>query len=309
MKKFIPILVFATIFLSSSGQEKATLKPEDDKLVLTGSTPCDQLMKSTLHLSSDELIDFMKWELTLTGNADKGSFMLKLNYGESQPNTSGFKQGGKNISFSGEYDAVLSDSEKLHGMIYSLRSNETGILIRMIKVNDNIFHLLTNDYRLFIGNGGWSYTLNRKSPLQPGTLPVLTDLEYVLSDTAVRSVFDGRTPCSPIASEYNFPASGDCYKIKWRLILLRDPATHLPGEYILQNIFAGDRKATGTWDISVGTQSNPGVVIYRLDPGKPEKSLSFLAADRNVLFFLDRNDQIFTGNSDFSFTLNRIPGK
>jgi hypothetical protein len=267
-------------------------------------------MKSTLYLPSDELIDFMKWELTLTGNADKGSFLLNLNYGESQPNTSGFKQGGKNISCSGKYDAVLTESENLHGTVYSLRSNdETGIIIRMIKVNENIYHLLTNDDRLFIGNGGWSYTLNRKPPLHPGTLPVLTDLEYVLSDTTVKSVFDGRTPCSPIAAEYNFPASGDCFKIKWRLTLLRDPATHLPGEYILQNIFAGDRKATGTWEISVGTPLSPGVVIYRLDPGKPEKSLSFLAADRNVLYFLDRNDQIFTGNSDFSFTLNRVPGK
>jgi len=308
MNKLIPLLVFATIFSSSSGQEETTLEP--DKLVLTGSTPCDQLMKSTLYLPSDELIDFMKWELTLTGNADKGSFLLNLNYGESQPNTSGFKQGGKNISCSGKYDAVLSDSENLHGTVYSLRSNDkTGIIIRMIKVNENIFHLLTNDDRLFIGNGGWSYTLNRKPPLQPGTLPVLTDLKYVLSDTTVKSVFDGRTPCSPIAAEYNFPASGDCFKIKWRLTLLRDPQTHLPGEYILQNIFAGDRKATGTWEISVGTPLSPGVVIYRLDPGKPEKSLSFLAADRNVLYFLDRNDQIFTGNSDFSFTLNRVPGK
>jgi hypothetical protein len=36
-----------------------------------------------------------------------------------------------------------------------------------------------------------------------------------------------------------------------------------------------------------------------------KKTLSLLAADENVLFFLDKNQKLYVGNEDFSYTLNR----
>jgi len=45
--------------------------------------------------------------------------------------------------------------------------------------------------------------------------------------------------------------------------------------------------------------------IYVLDPDKPERSLFLLQGDENVLFLLDRNQQLYVGNKDFSYTLNR----
>lgn len=300
-------MLLVITFISSSGSRKPWSGMNEDTIVLTGSTPCDNMIRSMLHLPAEGPLDFMRWELTLSGDDKKGTFMLKLNYGESQPNTLGFREGGKNAGIAGNYNVVLLKNEMLQGKVYSLQGNDgKGILIRMIKVTGNVFHLLTHDDRLLIGNGGWSYTLNRKNPL-PGNSPtVLSGQEFVLSNPPVRSVFDGRTPCFPVASEYNFPAKNDCFKIKWRLILLRDPVTNLPGEYILENVFTRKKSLTGKWGISLGTPSSPGAVIYRLDPDKPEKSLSFFAASRDVLFFLDRNDQLYTGNSDFSFTLNRV---
>jgi hypothetical protein len=54
-----------------------------------------------------------------------------------------------------------------------------------------------------------------------------------------------------------------------------------------------------------GIPSNPNAIIYQLDPGKPEQSISLLIADENVAFFLDGNNKLFTGNKNFSYTLDR----
>ena len=62
---------------------------------------------------------------------------------------------------------------------------------------------------------------------------------------------------------------------------------------------------TGKWTIIKGIQSNPKAVIYQLDPDKPEQSISLLLGDENVAFFLHKDNQLFTGNEDFSYTLNK----
>jgi hypothetical protein len=59
---------------------------------------------------------------------------------------------------------------------------------------------------------------------------------------------------------------------------------------------------TGNWRV---IQEFNGPLIYQLDPDKPSKTISFFAADQNVLFILNREWQLYTGNSDFSFTLNK----
>jgi hypothetical protein len=54
-------------------------------------------------------------------------------------------------------------------------------------------------------------------------------------------------------------------------------------------------------DIQFG-EAAPG--ILQLDPAAPDKSISFLMAN-DVLFFLHKSNELYTGNENFSFTLNR----
>jgi hypothetical protein len=46
-------------------------------------------------------------------------------------------------------------------------------------------------------------------------------------------------------------------------------------------------------------------MIIELAANKEEKPVSILAGDENVLFFLDTDGNLMTGNGDFSYTLNR----
>lgn len=261
-------------------------------ITLVGSTPGDEQIKSLLAIPADSKIDFIRWNLVLN---TQHTFSLDIVFGESKPNTMGFKADNK-LSIKGEYN--------INGAIYQLTSKQLPAGISIIKLNANVFHLLSPQKELLPGNGGWSYTLNRKPVLNEGSagLPVLTQLA---TDTARQIIFEGRTPCREFADEYNLSVQPDCFKLKWKLVLNKDPKTLQPATYLLYRTNTRESIITGNWAIGKGVPSNPNAIIYQLDPDQPEKSISLLLGDENVLFFLHKDKQLYTGNEDFSFTLNR----
>ncbi len=259
---------------------------------LVGSTPCGTDVRKMLTIPVDIKCDFIRWDLNLDAR-DKGRFQLDINYGEGQPNTPGFWYGGLKRSFSGVVSARGRSS-------FELRADRAEMTTSIEKISENIYHLLDANKRRMIGTGGWSYTLNRKSPVENASIINLPagpespkeDVTYV-----------GRTPCRELMSLLHM--SDPCYKIKWKLVLKRDPRSGEPVNYILSR--TGDRTQTleGKWSVESGKASAPKAVVYRLDPDKPEKAIDLLAAENDLLFFLDQNGRLLTGNADFSFTLNR----
>ncbi len=155
-----------------------------------------------------------------------------------------------------------------------------------------------------VGNGGWSYTLNRKDALTNSSMVLPSRITFSPNDTAQQVIFDGRTPCLDFAKQYNLQVGNDCHKLKWKLTLFRDSKTNNPTTYALQTINRPNI-IEGKWTIIKGIKTNSEAIIYQLDPDKPSESMSFWVGDENVLFFLDKENQLFTGNDDFSFTLNR----
>ena len=123
-------------------------------------------------------------------------------------------------------------------------------------------------------------------------------------------VFDGRTPCKDLAKMLDEQAPSDCIKIKWRLTLYVDSITRKPDSYSLLGFMrekGGPRK--GSWSIIKGTKEDPEATIYKLDDNNGKPSLFLLKGDDNVLFFLDSEMKHLVGNRDFSYALNRMPGK
>jgi NlpE N-terminal domain len=294
----INIFLAACVLLTNSCSGAGTANVLSSKTVLVGSTPGDSLMKSLLAINPESRIDFIRWDLTLNhAENDSKTFVLNIVFGEGQPNTNGFKGGGEKLSFEGTY--VISKN------IYELKNEKTSTKISLIKLNDNLFHLLTPDNKLMVGNGGWSYTLSRKdSPANSSTV-FPSRITSLPDDIARQVIFEGRTPCLDFARQYNLQVGNDCHKLKWKLTLFRDSKTNKPTTYALQTTLNRPNITEGKWTIIKGIKTNSEAVIYRLDPDKPDESVSFLVGDENVLFFLDKRNQLFTGNGDFSFTLNR----
>lgn len=265
--------------------------------VLVGCTPGDPLIKSVLNIFYKTNVDFIRWNLTLKSTVTGfNTFILNLNYGESKPNTLGFKEGGEKLYLEGTYDVSTITEGNLKRTIYQLKCNNSKInIISFVKLNENLYHLLSPGKKLLVGNGEWSYTLSRKTPVDSNVLPQLTIPSVLLMDTITQIVYEGRTPCQ----------DPGCSKIKWRLTLNRDPATLLPTTYVLLRISDKQSEVQGNWSITKGSPSNSEAVIYRLDPENPEKTIALFAADRNVIFFLDKTSQLIIGNGDFSYTLNK----
>jgi hypothetical protein len=303
-EKPVTIIIAICIFILFSGLN-SNQQPTDntDEIVYTGCTPGDQYIKSVFNIPEDVKVDFIRWNLTLK---DQKFFILKLVYGVAKPNTLGFINGGKTLTLEGEYSVSKDVKDNVKRTIYWLKSDNGYSSFEMVKINENLFHLLTPENKLMVGNGGWSYTLNRKEPVPSDELQAIIFSSEILLDTARQTIYEGRTPCVEIARDANIDIPVDCFKLKWKLILNRDPSTQAATTYQLSrtNSSQSDQKK-GTWTIKIGTPANADAVIYKLDPDIPDKSISFLVADENIIFFLDKNYRLLTGNQDFSYTLNR----
>jgi hypothetical protein len=119
-------------------------------------------------------------------------------------------------------------------------------------------------------------------------------------------IFDGRSPCQELARMIQEKVTPECTKIKWRLALYKDAVTGKPDGYQLWGlIYRNDHPREGQWQIIKGTKADPDAIVYQLDlEGKP--SIFLQQGDDNVLFFLDADRNLFVGNRDFSYTLNRV---
>jgi hypothetical protein len=301
---FFSLLLICILFpvsFSDNGITKGYATP----MILVGSTPGDEIIKSLLTIPDSTPVDFIRWNLKLDTLTDQNTFELTIAFGVSQPNTSGFKK-EEHLSFKGTYSVSKTGDIKPNGETIHLDCSKLPVGISLIKLNKNLFHLLTPANQLMIGNGGWSYTLSNKQPVHSSEVPAFTKSLALITDTSRQVIFEGRTPCLDFAKENNLAVPPDCFKLKWKLTLYRDPQTHRPATYLLQGTINRQNDFTGNWQIIRGIPSNSQAVIYKLDPEKPEKSISFLAGDENVLFFLDKANRLYVGNSDFSFTLNKI---
>lgn len=272
----------------------------DPEITLVGSTPGDESIKSMLSIPADTKIDFIRWSLKMD---DKNTFVLDVTYGVSQPNTLDFKGDGQKQTIKGRYLITKSQHNGFQE-VYQLMSDDLSENVSLVKLNENLFHILTSQNQLMVGNGGWSYTLNKKVPFDSRGILISSPIS---DDNSLQLVFDGRTPCREIAEAHpEMNASQSCFKLKWRLILNRDSVTYLPSTCTIRNIVDNQpRNIFGKWEIIKGTATNPDAVIYKVVVDNLAEPILLLVGDENVLFFLDMNYELFTGNEDFSFALNK----
>ena len=298
---YTKVLLLLWLFLSVS----CSAKESSTEMVLVGSTPGDHLIKTLLNIPEATKIDFIKWNLVLNSLSNNhNTFQMDIHFGESQPNTLGFKNDGEKLHFEGTYTVTKNKDVQTGSEIYQLESKSFSNKLSFIKISENLFHLLTPQNELIPGNGGWSYSLNRKVPIDPGKILISSKRS---ESKTLQIVFEGRTPCQEIANEHpEMNAGKSCFKLKWKLTLLKDSISHLPTTYVLRKVVDNEpRDVSGKWTIIYGIPTNPEAIIYKIEPDDPDESISFFVADDNILFFLDKNNEPYTGNEDFSFTLNR----
>jgi hypothetical protein len=186
--------------------------------------------------------------------------------------------------------------------------------VALLAISDTVVHVLDRDGTLMAGNGGWSYTLNRRLGAEAPVDPALAaadpgddprTMASLPSGPSVHGVFEGRTPCQGIARELGVTARPGCWKAKWRVTLLRDPRTGDPGSYSVEGTLYPSRPRQGRWRMVRGSPENPDATVYQLAAADRDTPLFLLEGDEQVLFILGRDRRPLTGDGRFGYTLDR----
>lgn len=289
--------------------------------VFVTTSPCDAASKSLLKIPATADCEIIKWSLTLHHDPDtptSATYKLTYAYGLPKQGTNEIAQGGIKVEQKGRWAMTKGAKTSPDAVVYRLDPDKSQESISFQKVDDHLLHLLNRDKSLMVGNAGWSYTLSRTesytghmqqaspsavSRVTSGSSPAAALSEKNAS--AIQGAFVGRSPCREIARELNRAVEADCMKLKWGLTLYHDPNTQLPTTYKLNGTLYRKRIGEGRWAIIKGTKTNPDAVVYQLDLDNPQSSLFLLKADDNILFFLDKEKNLLSGNDNFSYTLNR----
>src|SRR5688500_9339235 len=154
--------------------------------------------------------------------------------------------------------------------------------------------------RMMIGLTGIAATILFVAVLDAGSEAVTVTRPE--ADSVAVAVFEGRTPCATIATEFTGFPSQNCEKIKWELTLFRDSQTQRPSAFLYRGTRSSRR---GTWTIHRGTVFDANAQVYRLTPTPPGRVLSLLSVDDKVLVLLDADGRVVVGDASWSYVLNR----
>lgn len=248
----------------------------------TASTPAASIVREFLGISLTDSIDFIRWKLTLTDV----KYSLECNYGIGKPNTNGFYNGGKKVTFSG---TVKRENNR-----YTLQNGNH--ILKLAELNVNLLHILNSNNTLLIGNGGWSYALNSMTPSATTKFNTMAK-QMVLNDSIA---FEGRTPCGVPGI---IPPGKECYKLKWYLVLYTDQKNEPSTYRILGTPYRReDGGKKGNWKIISGKDDR---IAYQLNDENGNPFIYLLQLDEGVLIFTDAKGNLLVGDHDFSYTLNR----
>jgi hypothetical protein len=271
-----------------------------------GSSPCGEAIRQILKIPTNGQPELIEWKLTLYERPSR--YELRCEYGLTAPGKPGLAKDIKTLERKGGWTKGKGTKSNPDAIVYELNG-----AMSLLQVDASILQVLNPDRSLMIGNGGWSYTLNRteRAEKPPDSKLVLSapDMSYKISELAtgpnVFGVFEGRTPCQGIARELKKKVDPASAKVKWRVTLYQNPQTQAPTTYKTEGSLHRRSPRQGNWTMTRGTHKDPNATVYRLAPTESEPAMLLLKGDDNVLFFLDQNQNPLIGHCEFSYTLNR----
>ena len=158
-------MVSALAFLSFGCAATRVVPPEgslDSEFV--GSTPCAGLPRDFLKIPGNAACECIRWRLTLHAGdvaGSQGTYVLVTIHGMSETNGPGFFQGGTKTETTGQWRTTVGRRANPRAIVYQLQATDPHRSLSIVKIDENVLHLLTHDGQLMVGNDSWSYTLNR----------------------------------------------------------------------------------------------------------------------------------------------------
>lgn len=135
------------------------------QVTFVASTPCSTTTRPVPGIPQGKSgCELIKWHLQFTGMGEKdnsGAYILDYDYGMSKQGTRGFINDGTHVHREGKWAVVKGTQANSSAIVYKLDPDKPAESISFMRLNENMLHLLDDHGHLMIGNGAWSYTLNR----------------------------------------------------------------------------------------------------------------------------------------------------
>lgn len=307
MLRLVCSLWFA-VAISMSASIGGGVEPSSEKIYcqFVGSTPRGPEVAKVLAIPPTNDVE-CTWTLDLFED-DKHAptrFVLKCEYGkyDFQKPKHSQKREGQTKEGKWKFGKETKSS--------NLRTLELDCGLSFCEISGSVIHLLSPQSKLLVGNGGWSYSLNRAEVAEkPGdwelamTKPNQThSIAPVSKGANVSAIYEGRTPYKGIADMLGLAWDEGCIKAKWRITLYQDADAKAPTDYKIEGSLFRSGPRTGTWSIEKGDEGKPSRI--RLHATKRQTELVLLSGDDNVLFILDKKGEPLVGHADFSYVMNR----
>jgi hypothetical protein len=70
--------------------------------------------------------------------------------------------GGTTVELQGACEILKGTKSNPEAVVYRLKAGDREGFLFLVKLNDNLLHLLDSDKSLLVGTDSWSYLFNRK---------------------------------------------------------------------------------------------------------------------------------------------------
>jgi hypothetical protein len=156
------------LLISFAGQGQAV---KDSIFLFAGTTPCSNVIRP-LHKIAPEpdcaLKDchcmMVEWKLTLYVDPvtqKPTTYKLTGINRFSEKETNQYSQPGTKTTSEGKWTIVRGTTSNPNATLYQLNPDKPALTLSLLKLHDNLLHVLDQEGRLMIGNEFFSYTLNR----------------------------------------------------------------------------------------------------------------------------------------------------
>jgi hypothetical protein len=162
--RFAAILLFVGSYQVAVCQDAAPpAEPNRSSIfgVYSGTTPCGSFVRQMLAIPNTAC-EKIKWNLTLYQPVNGiGSYTLKFSYGMQANGSAGFTGGGQAAEIRGTWTISKGTKTDPDAIVYELNLGKSRAQLLLVKIDENVLHLLYMDRNLLIGGASWGYALNK----------------------------------------------------------------------------------------------------------------------------------------------------
>ena len=169
---FIIVVCLITMIGCNSVPDRSN-PSKDSSIVFAGTTPCGNVIRTINKINpetdcpSEECKCIMvEWELTLYVDADTNEptrYKLKGINRHIVKETNMYSEPGIKSEAEGRWAIVRGTKTNPDAIYYQLNPGKPGMELSLLKLSDNLLHIVDQNEKLMIGNEFFSYTLSRIS--------------------------------------------------------------------------------------------------------------------------------------------------